>query len=302
MRRSAQKQQRAPQPESGDPARGSFREGPGARSILQAQATIGNQAVQTLLRERAEGPEAGAEQLRLEEPVLGASREGARRPSATATHVLEGFGTDSAELTSDHQTILQRVAAELLNAQPLLVGGFVTIEGFADRRGTDEHNRDLGQRRADAVRARLSGSASPRTPPGARSVPTPSASLKRTRLATFRSYGESTITITQGSHSTGLLPPLSDPTAPTPPAVDLDLPPQLQPMSPEPPEVILPRMALERAAGRAAVGFLPREAVALVDGNAPPRGPRGDHGGARGRAFRREQDARAARRGDGSRW
>ncbi|MGZ5441097.1 MAG: OmpA family protein [Thermoanaerobaculia bacterium] len=69
-------------------------------------------------------------------------------------HELHAFGTDSAELTAEHQAIIQQVADQL-NAEPLLLGSYVTIVGHADRRGTDEHNRQLGQRRADAVRDRL---------------------------------------------------------------------------------------------------------------------------------------------------
>jgi hypothetical protein len=39
-----------------------------------------------------------------------------------------------------------------LNAQPLVFGGFVTLVGFADRRGDVGEKQALGQRRADAVR------------------------------------------------------------------------------------------------------------------------------------------------------
>ncbi len=58
------------------------------------------------------------------------------------------FGFDSAELTSDAQTALDRQAA-FLNVNPALV---VIVEGHADERGTREYNLALGDRRATAVR------------------------------------------------------------------------------------------------------------------------------------------------------
>ena len=42
-----------------------------------------------------------------------------------------------------------------MNAQPLTADGFVTLTGFADRQGKSAYNKDLGQRRADAVRDHL---------------------------------------------------------------------------------------------------------------------------------------------------
>ena len=58
------------------------------------------------------------------------------------------FGFDSAELTGDAQTTLDRQAA-FLNVNPALV---VIVEGHADERGTREYNLALGDRRATAVR------------------------------------------------------------------------------------------------------------------------------------------------------
>ena len=58
------------------------------------------------------------------------------------------FGFDSAELTGDAQTTLDRQAA-FLNVNPALV---VIVEGHTDERGTREYNLALGDRRATAVR------------------------------------------------------------------------------------------------------------------------------------------------------
>ena len=58
------------------------------------------------------------------------------------------FGFDSAELTGDAQTTLDRQAA-FLNVNPALL---VIVEGHADERGTREYNLALGDRRATAVR------------------------------------------------------------------------------------------------------------------------------------------------------
>jgi outer membrane protein OmpA-like peptidoglycan-associated protein len=74
--------------------------------------------------------------------------------STTTDERLAGFATDSAELTPEHRSALDRVAAQL-NAEPLRLGGYVTLVGHADRRGTDPDNLALGQRRAEAVRDHL---------------------------------------------------------------------------------------------------------------------------------------------------
>jgi outer membrane protein OmpA-like peptidoglycan-associated protein len=64
---------------------------------------------------------------------------------------LSGFATGSAELTPEHQAALAGLAADV-NTHPLILGGFITLTGYADRRGNDADNQALGQRRADAVR------------------------------------------------------------------------------------------------------------------------------------------------------
>lgn len=102
--------------------------------------------------------EAASGRFQLQTPSLGDAlgRSRSRITSHPVTYTLSNFKTDSPDLTSDHVDSLEQIA-DNLNQRPLIFGGFVTITGFADRRGTDEHNRALGQARADRVKARLSG-------------------------------------------------------------------------------------------------------------------------------------------------
>lgn len=92
--------------------------------------------------------------FQLQAPPLEWSPPGGSLTTSSTTYELTAFGTDSAELTDEHEVIL-RLLADDLNANPLVMHGFISIWGFADRRGTDPHNRELGQQRADAVRSRL---------------------------------------------------------------------------------------------------------------------------------------------------
>jgi len=67
---------------------------------------------------------------------------------------MQGFATDSAALRPEHEATVADIAADL-NASGLGMGGYVTIVGHADSRGTEAHNQDLGQQRADRVKERL---------------------------------------------------------------------------------------------------------------------------------------------------
>lgn len=60
------------------------------------------------------------------------------------------FGYDSAEVSSSEQDKLGQVASFLQSG-----GKTVIIAGFTDERGTEEYNRGLGERRAQAVRSFL---------------------------------------------------------------------------------------------------------------------------------------------------
>jgi outer membrane protein OmpA-like peptidoglycan-associated protein len=96
-------------------------------------------------------PQSGGLQL----PTAGLSQHADSKISSESTDsALTGFATGSAVLTAEHQTILAGIAADL-NANPLTFGGYVTLTGYADRRGDPAANQELGQRRADAVRAHL---------------------------------------------------------------------------------------------------------------------------------------------------
>jgi len=63
------------------------------------------------------------------------------------------FRTDESTLLPEAQTRLDQVAEALLTSRERSL----VIEGHTDSEGTDEYNRDLSQRRADAVRAYLIG-------------------------------------------------------------------------------------------------------------------------------------------------
>lgn len=69
-------------------------------------------------------------------------------------HILEKvyFATDEAVILPQSFPLLQEVADTLL-ASPRIA--LVEVQGHTDSRGSDEHNLDLSQRRADAVRAFL---------------------------------------------------------------------------------------------------------------------------------------------------
>ena len=57
------------------------------------------------------------------------------------------FGFDSAEVSSSETGKLDRVASFLKNESRTII-----LAGFTDERGTEEYNRALGERRAQAVR------------------------------------------------------------------------------------------------------------------------------------------------------
>lgn len=61
------------------------------------------------------------------------------------------FETDSAELSSDAQEILDQVASEIENAE----SSEVNIDGYADNTGSDSVNIPLSQERAEAVESTL---------------------------------------------------------------------------------------------------------------------------------------------------
>jgi len=114
------------------------------------QAAAGGPARMAMRQESSASPP----DFQLQTPPLEWSPPGGSLTTSSTTYELTAFDTDSAELTEEHQVIL-RLLADDLNAHPLVMHGFISIWGFADSRGTDPHNRELGQQRADAVRNRL---------------------------------------------------------------------------------------------------------------------------------------------------
>jgi outer membrane protein OmpA-like peptidoglycan-associated protein len=72
---------------------------------------------------------------------------------ATKWYTLEGFDTKESVLKSDHDGIIDQVVQDLVRSP--LMGGFITVVGYADAVGPSPENKVLGQQRADAVRAAL---------------------------------------------------------------------------------------------------------------------------------------------------
>jgi outer membrane protein OmpA-like peptidoglycan-associated protein len=85
-------------------------------------------------------------------------------PLAASMHgalTIDGFGLDSAELTEEHK---KRLAAHAGTIKDLLIefpDSFISIAGHTDATGKEHHNKELGQRRADAVLAELAGAGLP---------------------------------------------------------------------------------------------------------------------------------------------
>lgn len=63
------------------------------------------------------------------------------------------FDKDAATLRPDAENNLKQIAASIRKRYD---GGAVRVYGFADATGSDDHNQQLSQRRADAVKAWLS--------------------------------------------------------------------------------------------------------------------------------------------------
>lgn len=61
------------------------------------------------------------------------------------------FDWDSAEITPAGQQVIDRIAENYQQAQP----GRIAAVGFTDTSGPDDYNRELGERRAEAVREAL---------------------------------------------------------------------------------------------------------------------------------------------------
>lgn len=91
-----------------------------------------------LLHRRTEAP-----------PATAVAPSTAAQPANTAFPDLGAvkFATDSAELTAEDQTTLDR-AADIMRGNP---SAHLRLEGYTDSTGSDPHNLNLSQRRALAV-------------------------------------------------------------------------------------------------------------------------------------------------------
>jgi outer membrane protein OmpA-like peptidoglycan-associated protein len=96
-------------------------------------------------------PKCGAERvmirrrgITISEPAL------SRRPAPSPYFNNITFNFDSAELTHEAQSMLDRVAVALSNPSIRTLG--YRIEGHTDAKGSIEYNRSLSERRAETVR------------------------------------------------------------------------------------------------------------------------------------------------------
>jgi peptidoglycan-associated lipoprotein len=75
-----------------------------------------------------------------------------RMEASLRVHTPVHFGFDEARLDSDQLPVLERIGAVLREYYPQAL---ITVEGFTDPAGSATYNLQLGQRRADEVRAFL---------------------------------------------------------------------------------------------------------------------------------------------------
>jgi len=77
------------------------------------------------------------------------SLAGAGKQSASFKDIL--FDTDKSDIRANEMSKIAEIAAHIKQNPPVQVG----IGGYADPRGTDQHNQDLSQRRVNAIRDAL---------------------------------------------------------------------------------------------------------------------------------------------------
>ena len=163
------------------------------------------------------------------------NRHGAGRRLSSTEWILQGFATDSDELTEAHERILASIAQEL-NENGLGYQGFVTIWGRADSRATEEHNRALGQRRADRVRARLAALVtSPETAAQIRAYSLGESFNER--QGDVSEYRQVSVTISRGSYVMSQSP--ASPSVRTPASPRIDVPGLFRPNLVLPPQLPL---------------------------------------------------------------
>ena len=84
---------------------------------------------------------------------LRAKTDAPAKAGAGKASLLITFGTDSADISSDTQGVLDTLARALQSDS--LAGFSFKVEGHADARGEPEHNQRLSQQRAESVAAYL---------------------------------------------------------------------------------------------------------------------------------------------------
>ena len=96
-----------------------------------------------------EGAQAASGPTRGFRPQMRPADGTAAKPSAGKASLLITFATDSSELTSDSQAVLDALARALQSDK--LAGFSFRVEGHSDPRGDIAHNLELSQQRAESV-------------------------------------------------------------------------------------------------------------------------------------------------------
>ena len=104
---------------------------------------------------KIEGPEAASGATRGFRPTMraGGANAKAQKPGPGKANLLITFATESSELTSESQAVLDALARALQS--DALAGFSFRVEGHSDARGDAAHNLNLSQLRAEAVAAYL---------------------------------------------------------------------------------------------------------------------------------------------------
>jgi outer membrane protein OmpA-like peptidoglycan-associated protein len=143
---------------------------------------------------------------------------------------LDGFALNSPVLTAAQRATLDGHAGTLRNLLSAYPGGLITLTGHTDATGTEEHNQELGQQRADAVKQvlieqGLADDAISTTSAG-ESAPRVATSAAEVRNRRVQIEFRPVLPVTLGGPSLTLrLPPSALPVPPSRPVPDLRLPP-----------------------------------------------------------------------------
>lgn len=130
-----------------------------------------NQTAERVVAESDRGPEGSAASFADHERTTAAPPAIQRQPApgvpdvtlvpppflarSMGSQTLDGFGLDSAALTSEQQERLAELARAILTLLRSYPGGSIAMIGHTDATGTEAHNLGLGARRAAAVKGAL---------------------------------------------------------------------------------------------------------------------------------------------------